>query len=216
MNKKILVCGRGISLSFIDNPILQQDYDYIILMNEFNLFTKQCKKVSNFLKNKPIIQFVNITELGLDKEFLSNYDIQKIYVTRLVPNGASSWWRESRKARGAERHGRVCYHPSDRLEDYMHIVENTVDVTSLYAILDLQADDITFIGVEFYENGYYLDHSEPDYLEWDQEEQQKVINRIKGSQSKIVSLFPNIKFTYITNSTFDPKLENCNIIKIGA
>ena len=168
MNKKILVCGRGISLSFIDNPILQQDYDYIILMNEFNLFTKQCKKVSNFLKNKPIIQFVNITELGLDKEFLSNYDIQKIYVT------------------------------------------------SLYAILDLQADDITFIGVEFYENGYYLDHSEPDYLEWDQEEQQKVINRIKGSQSKIVSLFPNIKFTYITNSTFDPKLENCNIIKIGA
>ena len=183
-------------------------------MNEFNRFTKDCKKVGNYLKDKRIIQFVNITESGLDFQFLNSYNIESIYVTRLVPDGSSSWWRQHRRARQPEVYGRNCCHPSDKLEEYMHIVENTVDVTSLFTILDLGATDITFIGVDFYEKGYYLDHSEPDYLEWDKVEHQKVIDKIMSSQAKIASLFPDVKFTYITQSSFDPKLKNCNIIRV--
>jgi hypothetical protein len=81
MTKRVLICGRGGSLDFIDHTLLEQEFEYVILTNEFNSFVKQDNKMSNFLKNKKIIQFLNITESGLDQNFLDNFNIEKIYVT---------------------------------------------------------------------------------------------------------------------------------------
>ena len=134
MIKKVLICGRGESLEFIEHQALQQEYDYVILMNEFNFFSRTDKRIFDFLKKQKIIQFLNVTESGLDSEFISNLNIDSVYVTRLVPNGSRNWWREHRHHRIPESFGLVCNHPSDKLEGYMHITENTVDVVTLFVI----------------------------------------------------------------------------------
>ena len=208
---KILICGRGSSLEYVNHDVLKKEFDYVILMNEFNSFTKQDKVIHDFLKNKKIIQFINVTESGLDNQFLNDFNIEHIYVTRLAPDGSKSWWREHRHHRNPELFGRVCNHPSDRLEPYMHITKNTADVVLLFSILDINATDICFVGLDFYEDQYYLGHNEHDYSH---NHGAKIVNAIKASQAKIASLFPNINFTYVTKSTFDPKLKNCNIVRV--
>ena len=215
MSKKILVCGRGSSLESIDDPILKESFDYVILVNEFNSFCRLDPKMSNFLSDKKIIQFVNITESGLDEEFVKNFDVDSVYITRLRSRGQMTpWWREPRRCRRPEGFGYSCRHPSDKLEEYMPIVENSTDIVLLFSILDLEATDLYVIGVDFYESGYHLDHSEADYLEWDETEKNSVINRIQGSHKIFISKFPDVKFTYITKSSFDPQMENCKVLRI--
>ena len=213
MSKRILICGRGISLKHIEHESLNQKYDYVILMNEFNEFVKKDEKLYRFLKDKKIIQFLNITEFGLDLDFLSKFDIDKIYVTRLKQNGSSKWWREPRHHRKPEQYGRECNHPSDKLEEYMDITSHTGDIVLLFSILDLEATDVDFIGLDFYESDYHLNSAGPDYVSWKQTGRNKEItNNIKTAQKKIISIFKDVNFNYITNSTFNPELKNCKVI----
>ena len=211
---RVLICGRGRSLEYIEHLELENDFDFIILVNNFNTFVKENNSIRNFLKNKKIIQQVNICEEGLDREFIKEFDIRKVCIARLAPNGDSSWWRSGRTSRTIESFGYECHWQSDKLEPYMHVVENSSDIAILHAILELEATDVSVIGIDFYEAEYFLGHNESDYLTWDEKETNSVRNRIKGSHEKIVSLFPNVSFYYFTKSTFNPSLKNINITRV--
>ena len=202
----VLVCGRGGSLTAIGE--LREDYDCVILINEFNRFSRESAEMKTFLKGKNITQFLNITEAGLDQEFIDEFEITKIFVTRLTPNGETSWWREPRHHRRPEAFGLVCNYQPEELEPYMPIVENSSDIALLYSLLALDAKEIDVIGLDFYEAEYYLDHSEPDVQNEDD------TKRIKGAHERIISLFPNTTFRYYTKSSFEPQKENCTITRI--
>jgi hypothetical protein len=203
---KILICGRGKSLEKFDHENLTKEYDYVVLINEFNNFVKTDNKFFNFLKNKRIIQFVNIDELGLDKEFIENFNIHSVYSTRLSATISKKWWREPRRAFIPEQYGIKCKHPSDKLEEYMHLVSNSTDVAILFSLLDLNAKLIDIIGVDFYETNYFLKDENPH------QDDERTQNLIKEAQKNIMSIFPEVAFSYITYSSFDPQINNCKII----
>tara|TARA_R110002020_G_scaffold37239_1_gene112464 strand:+ start:51173 stop:51790 length:618 start_codon:yes stop_codon:yes gene_type:complete len=203
---KVLVCGRGESLNAINE--LPEDYDCVILINEFNRFSKENDDMNAFLKDKSIIQLLNITEAGLDQEFINEFDITKVFVTRLAPNRSTDWWREPRHHRRPESFGLECNYQPEELEPYMHIVENSSDIALLYSLLTIGAKEIDVIGLDFYEAGYFLDHSEPDVQSEDD------TKRIMNSHERIISLFPNTTFRYYTKSSFEPQKENCMVTKI--
>ena len=203
----VLVCGRGESLNSIKQ--LDGEYDRIILINEFNRFVRESEDLAQFLEGKNITQFLNITESGLDKEFVEKYNINDVYITRMRPNGDySNWWRGLRNHYGPEEFGLECKYQPEVLEPYMHIVENSSDIALLFSVLTLDAKNIDIIGVDFYEADYYLGHAEPDVQNEDD------TRRIMGAHKKIVSLFPNTNFKYYTKSSFDGEKENCVSVRV--
>ena len=204
----VLVCGRGESLNTIGE--LKGDYDCVILLNEFNRFSRESPQIAEFLQGKKIIQFLNITEGGLDQEFINYFNIRDVYVTRLGPDGKdfASWWRQPRHHRVPESFGIQCRYQPPELEPYMHIVENSSDVALLFSLLSLNAKNIDIIGVDFYEAEYFLGHSEPDIQDEDD------TKRIMGAHKKIVSLFPETNFRYYTRSSFDAEKENCVSVRV--
>jgi len=205
---KILICGRGNSLERIDHSNLDIDFDHVILINEFNLFVKENQKIHNFLKNKKIIQQVNICESGLDHDFVNNFNVQEVYIARLRPDGNTNWWRTGYKGRNFESLYKIPYnYHSDSLEKYMNIVENSSDMALLHAALELKADEIYVIGIDFYETEYFLGHNEAD------PQDEIVSNKIKNSHKTITSLFPEILFHYFTYSSFDPGLKNLKVCR---
>lgn len=213
MTNRVLICGRGKSLKEINNSFFEKEFDYVVLLNEFNDFVKQDEKMHEFLKDKRIIQFLNISESGIDQQFLNNYNVDKIYITRLKPNGSGTWWRQHRGRRVPESFGRECLYPSEKLEPYMKGVKNTADVAMLFSLLDLDSKELCFVGMDFYEVGYHLNHDSPPYLREKKKHEEVHCKEIKNSHKEIMSLFPETNFYYLTYSTFNPELNNCTILK---
>ena len=203
---KVLVFGRGGSLDLVSKLGSGSDYDRVILVNEFNTFTKESRELCSFLKQAVITQFVNITESGLDIDFVNDFNIHNVAITRLAPNGDQTWWRQPSNRQTSQRFGLHTEFQPDTLEPYMHIVENSSDIALLYALLELKAKTIDVIGLDFYESDYFLSMNEYDFEETSTKEVQ---DKIKKSHEKIIKLFPNTQFNYVTRSTFNPKLQNC-------
>lgn len=203
----ILVCGRGRSLEKVKD-LIHNKYDYVILVNEFNEFVRQDENLKLFLSDKKIIQFVNIEEAGVDNHLLENFDIYKIYTTRLVPNGDSKWWRQVIPNTLQKKFNVNINHPSEKLEPYMIDVENSSDVAILFSILDLNADVVDVVGVDFYETDYHLDAPKLEYIDHITRE------KIKTSHKKIINKFPNCFFNYYTKSNFSTDLKNLIVNKI--
>ena len=57
---RVLICGRGASLKHIQHEKLANKFEYVFLVNEFNIFVRKNKELAKFLKEQKIIQQINI------------------------------------------------------------------------------------------------------------------------------------------------------------
>lgn len=209
---RVLVCGRGSSLEHIENINLKKEFDYVFLVNEFNTFVRENEKLANFLKNKTLIQQVNICQTGVDEYLLENFNVEKVYISRLEPNGSHEWWRQGRISAAIKSHNVESGYQSDELEPYMNIVENSSDIAILNAIINYGATEVYTIGIDFYESQYFLGMNEYDFDECSTE---TVKNKIKSSHTKIISEFQNVNFTYLTAANFTPPYPNFKLVRAG-
>lgn len=209
---RVLVCGRGASLTNIDIEELNVDFDYVFLVNEFNDFIRMSGRLRKFLEGKKVIQQVNICQTGVDNYLLETLDVEKIYISRLEPNGSHNWWRQGRISPAIANLDVKSGYQSNELEPYMEAVENSSDVAILNAIIKYGATEVYTIGIDFYESQYFLGMNESDFHKTSTD---PVKNKIKNSHTKIISKFPDVSFTYVTTASFNPGLPNFELVRVG-
>jgi len=213
---KALICGRGKSLQYYKN-LLDKDFDYIYLINEFNGFIREDKNLLAFLKNaskkSKIIQQVNIEVYGVDKFLVDNLSIDECHIARLSykPNYRSPWrpYVDTKKFIKQGIDLEVLPQP-DEIEPYldMDIVKGSLFVAMLNAAISKKCNNITIIGLDFYEKDYFLSHKGPD---WHLVSVEKVQNTLKKSLTDICNLFPDIRYDIHTYSSYQNELGNCFI-----
>lgn len=210
---RVLVCGRGASLTNIDIEELNVDFDYVFLVNEFNDFIRMNGRLRKFLEGKKVIQQVNICQTGVDNYLLETLDVEKVYISRLEPNGSHNWWRQGRISPAITNLDVKSGYQSNELEPYMEAVENSSDIAILNAIIKYGATEVYTIGIDFYQTIYFLGMNEADYNECSSKEVQ---NKIMTSHAKIISEFSDVQFTYVTCAKFNPELPNFKLVKVYA
>ena len=220
---KTLICGRGKSLIHYQE-LFDKKFEYIYLINEFNTFIKEDKKLLEFLKKKKsegskIIQQVNIELTGIDSNIMKELAIDECFCTRLKQTKESHWWRDyydqnkylfhqgyDKKSGLSIYVGIVIQPQPELLATYMPIIKNSLGVAILNSIIIKKSNDITIIGSDFYEADYFLSHRGPD---WNIVTQPEIQNELKEGITNLVKEFPNSDFKIITYSTYENKEKNC-------
>ena len=214
MTTKALLCGRGRSLVHYKN-ILDNQYDYACLINEFNVFIREDKHLLNFLKSLSketfLTQQVNISTSGVDDFLLDNISIDEITCTRLKPNGESFWWRDYVNTAALGCYGRDLTLQPEKISAHMHRIENSLGVAVLNLILEKNCTEIDIIGSDFYEDDYYLSHREYD---WEQTSRKETQDRLKSGFDYIISEFKDVQFNLYTCSTYKNSSSNCFIERV--
>ena len=214
MTTKALLCGRGRSLVHYKN-ILDNQYDYACLINEFNIFIREDKKLLNFLsslsKNVFLTQQVNISTSGVDDFLLDNLSIDEITCTRMKPNGEPFWWREYVNTSVLNHYGRNLILQPEKISDYMHKVENSLGVAILNLILEKNCTEIDILGSDFYEDDYYLSHKEYD---WEETSRKETQDRLKAGFDYLVDKFKDVQFNLYTCSTYQNTSPNCFVQRV--
>tara|TARA_R110002012_G_scaffold275654_1_gene462317 strand:+ start:462 stop:1097 length:636 start_codon:yes stop_codon:yes gene_type:complete len=209
---RVLICGRGASLKHIQHEKLANKFEYVFLVNEFNIFVRKNKELAKFLKEQKIIQQINICQTGVDNYLVENFNIEKIYISRLKPDGSQSKWRQASLSPVIKSYDVESGYQPDELEPHMEIVKNSSDIAILNAVVNYGATEVYTIGIDFYESQYFLGMNESDFHACSSE---PVKNKIKNSHTKIISKFPDVSFTYITTANFNPELPNFELVKVG-
>lgn len=210
--KKALICGRGKSLSYYEN-LLNEKFDHIYLVNEFNKFIVEEPKLLEFFKNKKnegstLIQQVNIQLSGLDENIVKEL-IDECFCTRLSYKNSEDWWRDNFDQYRFYSWLGVRIKPQpESLEPFMSMVKNSLGVAILNAIIDKNCEELTIIGSDFYEADYFLSHRD---LDWHEVSQKEVQDRLKSGFTDLVKRFDNCKFNLKTSSSYSEILDNCNI-----
>ena len=207
---RILVYGRGSSLSCINHDALKKKFDHVFLVNEFDTFVDKDENLQNFLKNNNIIQFTNISQEGLTDHFINSLNVQKIYLTALKPNGSGNFWRNRRFFSNTLQKNAECCYVHDDCEPYMELVKGTSEVALISALAEYKAKEIYTIGIDFYQSKYHLKIDD-----WAMNRAQRdYTNPMLEAHKNIIAKFPKVKFTYITSSNFNSNLKNHNCIYV--
>lgn len=214
---KALVLGRGASLVSYKN-FLNEKFDYLYLVNEFNKFIVQDENLLLFLNKKKcegtkIIQQLNIEMAGLDLNFIHKVDIDEAYCTRLAFTNEKVWWRDYFDQNRFVKTMNIVVKPQPEvLESYMHMVGNSLPCALLNAILVKNVKEITILGCDFYESFYYLDNEGSwSTSQWSDENTRETQSRLKSEFTNMVEKFQNISFNLTTCSSYKNNSSNCSI-----
>ena len=209
---KGLICGRGQSLRHYSN-LSSTKYEFVCLINEFNQFIREDTELLAFLKNKSeeghLIQQVNIEAGGVDANLLDNLNVKEIIMARLSYNGEDPVWRPRVNTSVFNHLGRTLRLQPDALEPYMKHVKNSLGIAILNLIIDKGCSELDIIGSDFYEADYYLSHRGPD---WAAVSKKEVQDRLKKGVDVLIELFPEVKFTIYTCSTYKNDSSNCSVL----
>ncbi len=211
-----LICGRGNSLKYYEN-LLNEKFDFIYLVNAFDKFIIANPELNNFFQKKikegsKIIQLVNIEMTGINREIIKSLKIKEFQTTRLKYTNENVWWRDKIDTlRFKKSLDIVIDYQPEIIEPYMHLIENSLGVAILNAILVKKVDNIKIIGCDFYESDYYLSHRS---LDWASCSTKQTQDRLKKGIDKLVKLFHNINFKIITFSSYENKLSNCKVKRL--
>ena len=214
MSTKALLCGRGRSLKHYKN-ILDNKYDYVCLVNEFNLFIREDEQLLDFLsklsKTSFLTQQVNISTSGVDQFLLDNLSVDEVTCTRLNPSGETFWWRDHVNTSVLSHYNRDLILQPEKISCHMHKIENSLGVAILNLILDKNCTDIDIIGSDFYEDDYYLSHKEYD---WEETSRKETQDRLKAGFDYLISSFKEVNFNIFTCSSYKNESSNCKIVKV--
>lgn len=214
---KALVCGRGKSLKHF-NVLEEDQYDFVYLVNDFNIFIRERPKLLRFLQNKSIkakiIQQVNICIAGVDNFLLNNLPISECFVSRCahIPN-SDHWvddWADTQKFLRMGIPCPVKPHPPEVRPYIVNLdISNSLPFTIINAIVEKNCLEVDVIGQDFYEVNYAYGATEPD---WEKNHSVPVQERLKKGIDRVCKEFSNTKFRIFTCSTYKSKTENCKVV----
>ena len=212
---KALICGRGQSLEYY-KKIKESEFDYVYLVNAFNLFIREDLELLAFLTNMSqkthLIQQINVCAVGVDGFLLQNLQVKEILITRLPHNNEDVWWREHVDTPAMSMaFGRIVDLQPEIISKHMSHIENSLGVAILNCILDKGCKEITIIGSDFYEADYFLSHKNADWGECSRKETQ---DRLKKGFDYLISEFSDVQFNIFTCSSYENNSSNCNITRI--
>lgn len=214
---KVLICGRGESLKYY-KKLKDKKFDYIYLINDFNIFIRQDAELLSFFqanKNAKIIQQVNICIQGVDSFLLKNLSIHECRVARCphIP-GSSHWVDDKADTTKFMRQGldiEVKPYPSLLRNHIVDLeVSNSLPVAIIDAAITKGCEEVTVLGADFYETGYYLNAPQ----NWTNENTKPTQDRLKSGMTRVCKEFSDVRFTFYTYSSYNSGLHNCNFIKL--
>ena len=211
MSKTCVIVCRGKSSSRLAE--LKDVYDICLLVNEWQSELDKFDFISQFISKQPkVIHVLNRDGRSLlRKEQYEKYDIHHCQLNVRQPEYLQS----------------PLYHTlslSDVKSKYLS--EDLVPIsktgaggfpsTGVLAIAHaakvLQATIIDIIGLDFFEDDYFSHHSH-SMKPAVQDYQRKKGIVMKEYTGQLLKQFPNITFTFFTNSMFNPHLKNVKIVQ---
>jgi hypothetical protein len=209
------VLGRGPSLKNVH----ELDFvDTFIIVNEFEMGDPT---VRDTLKDKDLLHFVKISEPTLSFRNYYRFNFVGYQLRTMESEDGTYTWREPRGGRGKpELYGFTPRFLPEEIDPIMkeHFTDgiNTNGIFAvLYAAEVSDADHIYTAGIDFMESGVagYLSSEDPS--EEKIEERESRSQDLMDDMNTIASIYPDIDFHIVTQSTYDPDIENVHIYRRG-
>jgi hypothetical protein len=212
--KKTLVLCRGNSLSRI-SEIKGQDFDLVCLVNEWGKQVFLQQEFKDILMGKNAVHYLN-REPGLSWVIgLESFVNVEKYILNVL-EGEFEHSPIPKMILGVKEDAKIV--PlNDNMYDHglkVHPGRASFPSTGVLALVDsvvnLGSSDVTVIGLDFFESEYFSENSftlkkEPG------ENQKKKGSLMKDFVTKFLEKNPKINFTFVTNSDFNPELDNVKI-----
>jgi hypothetical protein len=213
LNKNcIAILGRGPSLKNVHEL---EFIDTFIIINQFEF---DDETVRSALRSKYLLHFTNIAEHTLT---LRNYYLFNFIGYQLSTREGEDGWGGKRQLRGVpEFYG---FKPRDLPKEIEQILKEDFDpginttgmLAVLYAAEVSDASHIYTAGIDFFDPGL------AGYLSSDDPSEERIKRRksrssdIKRDMNAIAKLYPETHFHIVTQSTYDPHIENIHIYSRG-
>jgi len=208
-NDSIAVLGRGRSLERAGHLSFLNDFVVVNFQNEE--FLKE--PVKSLLKNKNIIQVMNIHERIQSTEIQKKYNIKYIF-SRFKEDGSKDELRKPRTSFNPEKLGlEVGYFP-DILEPHLKRLPNTGIASIIYVVVALKKKHIYIAGIDFYDSDYFNYDVEEKYPGfWKRQRERKYNEEMKYVLNDFMKKNPKTEFHIITDSSYKSDLPNVEVIK---
>jgi len=206
----IIIC-RGKSSSRLDKLI--PEYDTCLLVNEWQSELDRFEFISAFVKSqKNVIHVINRDGRSLlRKEQYEEYAITHCQLNVRQPEYSQSPLKQHLDKLDVK---------SKFLSEEMVPISKTgaggFPSTGVLAVAHaaqvMKATSVDVVGLDFFEDDYFSHHSHSKKPEA-QDYQKKKGLVMKAYTADLLAKFPNIEFTFFTNSSFDPNLKNVKIVR---
>jgi hypothetical protein len=211
---KTLVLCRGNSLSRI-SEIKNQDFDLVCLVNEWGRQVFLQEDFREILKDKNAVHYLNREPrlswfMGLENIL----NIEK-YILNVLPEE----FKESpipEMILRANKDAVVVPLNENMYEQGLKVRPDRASFPStgvlalVDAVINQKSDDVTIIGLDFFEDSYFSENSFTQKKE-PGENQKKKGALMKNFIFEFIKRNPAVSFTFVTNSSFDPCLKNVKI-----
>lgn len=219
-DKSVVVLCRGKSLDKI-KELGDKEFDVCMIVNDFKREV-QHDYVRDFLKKqKRIIHYVcRETFAVLPKELYDEFNIEFVYLNVLAKEyyGASPYPGQARLKIVLDKMGVPSKHLEESILEYSEPRDPselrlpgfpTMGVlTTCHVASCLGYEDVTVMGLDFYEGAYLTVCSSTLTKEAPKKSGIDKAPRMKNFLAGFMEKFPNTKFTFYTYSTFNPGFEN--------
>ena len=188
-------------------------YDVCLLVNEWQSELDKFDLISNFISSQPrVIHVLNRDGRSLlRKEQYEKYDIHHCQLNVRQPE-----YLQSPLYHVLDTYGIKTKYLSETLVPISKTgaggFPSTGVLTIAHAAKVIKADIIDVIGLDFFEDDYFSHHSH-SMKPAVQDYQKKKGLVMKVYTADLLAKFPDVTFTFFTNSSFDPKLKNVKIVR---
>ncbi len=204
MDNQICILCRGTSMTMAETYFYDLSKDMIIV-NEFN---EELQKdfVSKLFESKHITHLVG-ADAGLSnltKEYYKKYNITNVILNRFEDQApAISRMKELLASFGLK----TSYLP-DSMKKFQKEgggFPTTGIISLVYSTIVLNKTDIHVAGMDFYEKDYFINIKANEH-------QKKKGLVMKSFIENFMSVHPDVKYTFYTNSSFKSNLQNVIIV----
>jgi len=211
MSESCVVVCRGSSSARIAE--LKESYDTCLLVNEWTTELDKFDDISDFIKNqKQVVHVINRDGRSL----LRKEQYEKYAITHCQLNVREPEYNQSPLKGHLDGHGIRSTFLSEEMVPISKTGAGGFPSTGVLAVAHaaqvVKSSVIHVIGLDFFESNYFSHHSHSKKPE-SQDYQKKKGLVMKEFMADLLSKFPNNEFTFFTNSTFEPNLNNVKIVR---
>ena len=209
-NTCVVIC-RGQSSSRIEE--LESNYDTCLLVNEWTSELDRFDFISKFIENQNnVIHVINRDGRSL----LRKEQYEKYAITHCQLNVREPEYNQSSLKQHLDNHGIKSVFLSEEMVPISKTGAGGFPSTGILAVAHaaqvVKSKTIHVIGLDFFEADYFSHHSH-SMKPAAQDYQKKKGLVMKEYAKELLSKFPNTRFVFFTNSSFDPNLSNVKIIR---
>tara|TARA_A100001515_G_scaffold65090_1_gene51573 strand:+ start:2916 stop:3575 length:660 start_codon:yes stop_codon:yes gene_type:complete len=211
---KALVLCRGNSLSRI-REIKDDNFDLVCLVNEWGRQVFMQKEFKEILQGKKAVHYLNREPrlswfMGLEnivsvEKYILNV-LEGEFKNSTIPGMISKVKKDAKVVPLSEN----MYDHGLKIRPDRASFPSTGVLALVDSVVNQKATDVTVIGLDFFEDSYFSENSFTQKKE-PGENQKKKGSKMKSFVSEFLSNNPEVNFTFITNSSFDPKLNHVSV-----